>query len=352
MNSHVVVPPIDDRVCVSVIVRTKDRPALLEEALSSLANQTYSEIELVVVNDGGTDVQSLIDDYRSVFSKIVYVNLKDNVGRARASAVGLQNVSGDYIMFLDDDDLYDPDHIEGLLNAVVSDKEVRVAYSGVRAEVDGQEIYFNKPFSPEMLRFQNSIPIHSYIFHRSLLDDGVHIDEHMVIYDDWDFILQLCEHTRFKHLDRVSATYRTGGDSDWGGLTPDHASVMKGVDLLWAKWCNKWSGKQIKETFIEIIEGHMMFSSMIKDKDKQISNLTSRLPVDENEGGCAVGRLAELENSNAYQARCLTELEEGNQKLMQELKQSVDNYRNLSSSTCWRITWPLRKCISFFRGYV
>ncbi len=57
---------------VSVIIRTKDRPALLSEALNSVKHQTYKNIEVVVVNDGGEDIEAVLDEYRSHFIKMQY----------------------------------------------------------------------------------------------------------------------------------------------------------------------------------------------------------------------------------------------------------------------------------------
>src|SRR5512135_2804388 len=89
---------------VSIIVRTKDRPKLLEHALESIAAQTYRPIEVVLVNDGGCDLD--IEKLRSILGDVSlkYVRLENNAGRAHAGNVGIEHAQGDYIGFLDDDD--------------------------------------------------------------------------------------------------------------------------------------------------------------------------------------------------------------------------------------------------------
>ncbi|HDH97534.1 MAG TPA: glycosyltransferase family 2 protein, partial [Deltaproteobacteria bacterium] len=97
------------RPLVSVIVRTKERPDLLREALASLAAQTYSPVEAVIVNDGGMDVAEIVDDFLSDIDHIRYIHQSENGGRACAANMGLQSAKGEWIGFLDDDDLYEHD---------------------------------------------------------------------------------------------------------------------------------------------------------------------------------------------------------------------------------------------------
>ena len=94
---------------VSLIVRTKDRPALLREALQSICEQTYPKIEIIVVNDGGDDVSEVILPFIGVNTTIVLVQFPVNLGRSKAANAGLDKATGDYIAFLDDDDWMMPD---------------------------------------------------------------------------------------------------------------------------------------------------------------------------------------------------------------------------------------------------
>ena len=104
--------------CVSIIVRTKDRPQLLKRALQSIASQTYRPIEVVLVNDGGCDLD--IPEIRTLLGDVSlnYQRLEKNTGRAHAGNVGIENVTGDYVGFLDDDDEFCPEHVETLIHAL------------------------------------------------------------------------------------------------------------------------------------------------------------------------------------------------------------------------------------------
>ncbi|MEA2787579.1 MAG: hypothetical protein QOF71_3683, partial [Candidatus Eremiobacteraeota bacterium] len=102
---------------LSAIVRTYDRPQLLARALDSLAAQTYSDIEAVVVNDAGPDVSELVARYESRLA-IRYVHRSYNGGLVAAVNDGVRAARGTYVGYLDDDDLWYPDHAARLVDVL------------------------------------------------------------------------------------------------------------------------------------------------------------------------------------------------------------------------------------------
>jgi glycosyltransferase involved in cell wall biosynthesis len=109
---------------VSVIVPTYNRPETLAEALQSIVTQTYSSIEVIVVNDGGRDVRNVILRYASQ-RDIRYIHLLDNKGRSAARNIGIAAAQGQYLAYLDDDDLFYPEHLTTLVNYLeVSGRQV------------------------------------------------------------------------------------------------------------------------------------------------------------------------------------------------------------------------------------
>jgi LmbE family N-acetylglucosaminyl deacetylase len=183
---------------VSVILRTKDRPHLLQEALQSVVLQTYPHIELVVVNDGGCDVADLVQGYEPVLSRVCYVNLMQGQGRAGAANTGLDAASGDYLIFLDDDDLFDPEHVAGLVQALMDNPDALAAYAGVRVEGDKREPILHSFYDQALLRARNLFPIHAVLFSARLIRDGCRFDPTLTIpIEDWDFWLQVAERTFF-----------------------------------------------------------------------------------------------------------------------------------------------------------
>jgi glycosyltransferase involved in cell wall biosynthesis len=105
---------------VSVIIPTYKRSEFLERAIESVLNQSYSNLEIVVVDDNEIDSRYRIDTEKEMLKyskdpRVVYIKNKRNVGGALARNIGINQATGDYIAFLDDDDIYLQDKIKDQL---------------------------------------------------------------------------------------------------------------------------------------------------------------------------------------------------------------------------------------------
>ncbi len=213
---------------VSVIVRTKDRPELLARALESLADGAYRRVEVIVVNDGG-EPPDLPDGYPFPLRR---VDLPETRGRAQAANAGIAVAGGEWIGFLDDDDLVAPEHLAVLAGAAGAEG-VRAVYSDaavVTYELDPtgerggwreaeRRLPYSRDFDPDLLLLDNYIPFNTLLFERALLEeidrpptksgaaDGP-FDPSLPIFEDWDFLVRLAERTPFHHVRRVTCEYR------------------------------------------------------------------------------------------------------------------------------------------------
>ena len=120
-----------DLPLVSVIIRSMDRPTL-SDALDSVALQTYPNIEVVVVDAKGENHRK-ISKWCGRFPLRIF-SAGSRLKRSLAANFGLDSASGEYFIFLDDDDLFDPDHIANLVETLKNSKNCSVAYAGVRVE--------------------------------------------------------------------------------------------------------------------------------------------------------------------------------------------------------------------------
>ena len=205
---------------VSVIVRTKDRPSLLKECLDSINAQTYRDIEVILVNDGGVDVGPILKDaLQSV--NFQYKCHKDNIGKAKALNTGLKCASGKYITYLDDDDIIYPEHFETLVNELRRGV-FKVAYcdsleakqrkrNGVLETVDKRLVY-SEEFSRELLKYTNYIPILCLMHRRECMEKIGMFDEDLSVLEDWDYWIRLSKHYDFKHLPVITSEYRVRED--------------------------------------------------------------------------------------------------------------------------------------------
>ena len=121
---------------VSVVIPTRNRRHLLEEALQSVLRQTVAVHECIIVNDGSADeTREFLD--RVDGPGIVVVSLGKSLGRCAARNLGLQRASGDLVLFLDDDDVLERTAIEVLSAALLEHAEAIGAIGG-RTLFDGQ----------------------------------------------------------------------------------------------------------------------------------------------------------------------------------------------------------------------
>lgn len=102
---------------ITVIIPVYNGETYLENCINSLLNQTYNNIEILIVNDGSTDATAQIaHKLQKEHSNIVLVN-KKNAGLPQARKTGIEHATGDYIGFVDVDDWAEPNMFELLLNA-------------------------------------------------------------------------------------------------------------------------------------------------------------------------------------------------------------------------------------------
>jgi glycosyltransferase involved in cell wall biosynthesis len=212
---------------LSVIVRTYDRPALLLRALDSLGAQTYRDIEAVVINDAGPDIAPLLERYEDRLA-IRYVRLERNGGVTAALNHGARTATGVYVGYLDDDDLWYPDHAARLVDALER-TGAGLAYSNCVAEyadvVDGRlepreyAIFTDHDFVKDAFLHSNLATIHSFVHRRELFDRVGLFDESMAACEDWEMWLRMSRTIDFVHVDRVTVEYSWRRDASATNMT-------------------------------------------------------------------------------------------------------------------------------------
>ena len=180
---------------------------------------------------------------------------------------------------MDDDDWIDSNHVSQLVSTLESNDETAAAYSSTQktnAAGDSLDYVFKEDFDPILLMRDNYIPIHSILFDSSLLENGCSFDEAFDIYEDWDFWLQLSQHTNFQHIDSITAYYREGGDSDTAvedvrlRYQADHL-LGKARAAIFEKWLPKWTGEKVNA-----LVGRLDQSVLLCEQDARIHNELSK----------------------------------------------------------------------------
>ncbi|HEV8610420.1 MAG TPA: PIG-L family deacetylase [Thermoanaerobaculia bacterium] len=215
---------------LAVVVRTRNRPALLVQALESLRAQTARPIQVVVVNDGGASVCPLVESFRDSF-EISLQELPESRGRSAAANLGVESSKQDLVAFLDDDDLCFPDHFERLVSAhrsgpepVVYSDAVTVVYrrEGEEWKPGARTLQYSLDFDRDYLLLANYIPLHTLVLPRALYRKLGGFDEVLEYSEDWDFLIRASFETSFRHVRAVTCEYRVFPVDD---TDPAHASA-------------------------------------------------------------------------------------------------------------------------------
>lgn len=198
----------DVKPLVSVILPTHNRAGLLGRAIRSVLAQSYSNLELIVVDDASTDdtsgvVRSLTGD-----SRLKYIRLEQNRRAAAARNVGIQAAHGELIAFHDDDDQWLLDKLEKQVPALMNaDQRVGLVLCDYIRQlpsaaqyVGGVEAFRRMDFSAGPLRGFGLIATPAWLVKRKVLDQAGLFDERMKSWDDWELALRLSRVCEFSHV--------------------------------------------------------------------------------------------------------------------------------------------------------
>lgn len=327
---------------VTVIVRTRNRPDMLRAALESVCAQSYRPIELVVVNDGGDEVQDIVRDCEGELGSVLYQRLAPAQGRSAAANRGLEMARGELVIFLDDDDWFLPGHVARLVEALRAHPQAGVAYAGVECVEDDGEgglrpvHVFDQGFDPIHLALQNYIPMHAALFRRELIDSGCRIDETLDLYEDWDFWIQLSERTEFIHVPGISAVYRIAGGGGFG-VAADEVAVAAARRVLLEKWRSKWSRERFEGVIAYAMreKDYRFLHNELHVRDHQLNEARDQCDALAREQERLQSEMGELAAALDTARQHHTELERAASIWAQRVA-------DMESSTSWRITAPVR----------
>jgi glycosyltransferase involved in cell wall biosynthesis len=211
----------------SIIVRVHGRNRLIcAEALTTLANQTYPNLEVLVVEDRGTFCLELSETFRAAGLNIRHI-VNAEGGRARSANIGLAAASGDYLGFLDYDDLLMPDHLEALIQALEHAPNALLAtgmawaihthYRFCASDFYYREVYYQQ-FQPDRfvigareLARENVLPIQAALFRREAYERLGGMDEGLPGYEDWELWRRYAADGDFIVIPKMTSLFRFRG---------------------------------------------------------------------------------------------------------------------------------------------
>ena len=194
---------------VSIIIPTYNQSQYLEEAMESVLNQTYQNIEIIIVDDGSTDNTSEV--VKSFDNKIIYIPQK-NKGASSARNAGIKKAQGQYVAFLDSDDMWIKNKLEKQIKFIQNNPEIGLLGTGCYQMVDINKMIYKKifPAKNEILQkdlikynpfIQSSVIIRKDIFN----DIGLY-DEKFKESEDYDLWLRIAQKYKVANIQEALVT--------------------------------------------------------------------------------------------------------------------------------------------------
>jgi len=200
---------------VSVIIPTFNRPEFLQQAVFSVLKQSYTDFEVIIVNDGGKDVGDMLESIKD--NRISYIIHTRNQGLSRARNTGIEHANGRYIAFLDDDDIYYPNHLKIMVESL-KNSPYAFAYSDSIKNYEWydknynkriyKEIYFSPDYHPIRIMLDNVAPVNAFVLKKEIINDSFLFDTELKSHEDWDQWIRLSIKYKGIHIPKVTCEVR------------------------------------------------------------------------------------------------------------------------------------------------
>ncbi len=264
----------------SVIIPTYNREELVCNAIESVLNQTFDDFEIIIVDDGSTDnTFELVKNYHE--KRIIYA-YKQNGGQNTANNIALRLARGEYVAFLDSDDIWTKDKLKKTYEKFMSDPELGVVYNytGMRENgviILGRDDKVEGRCYKEVLG-QGYMTSPSFLScKRSCFDVIGEFDEEQQACQDDDLCFKLCKHFKVGLIKEILGVYGVAAGNQ---ITKNK---KRGADY-YLRLLEKYKDEIIRECGVEMmirkytrakrLYNEINETQMIEDINKRIEALT------------------------------------------------------------------------------
>ena len=256
---------------VSVVIPSFNRRDKILASVESVLNQSYDNIELIVVDDASTDgTCKLFESYPD--KRLRFLRYEENRGACHARNYGAERAAGKYLAFQDSDDVWRPDKLEKQLKHIKA-AGAQLCFCGMdRISETGSRFYYPvHPFAPErgleQMLAQNRAGTQTMLMERAVWEQ-LRFDESFRRYQDWDFSIRAARDFRLTYLAEALVDSQVGGDSISAAVKsyPALVHLYQKHEQLYRQYpksdavMNRRMGKRLKEAEPARAAAHYMKS--------------------------------------------------------------------------------------------
>ena len=199
---------------VSVIIPTHFRADRLSKAVESVCRQTWSNLEILVVSDGDDkETNELMEKVTLEDPRVHFVSYPESKGGNHARNIGIEQSTGAYIAFLDDDDIWYPEKVQQQYELLISDSNIGLVGCAIRVIHANKNISYNTFFEKEgnlskEILFSNLIGSTSCVMlKREAIENCGVFDEELPARQDHDLWIRICQRYNVKFIKNVLVDY-------------------------------------------------------------------------------------------------------------------------------------------------
>lgn len=378
-------------VKISIIIPVYNSEKYLKECLDSIVNQTFEDIEIICVNDGSTDNSlNILEEYANNDNRIMIIS-QENSGQGSARNNGLNNAVGEYIYFMDSDDILETDTLKDCYNVVKGDNLDFVMFQLINFNENDQSYYqefdYNMPNVGKLvgdsifsykdldnLIFQVAVsPVNKLYNKQFLRNINVKFPEDVIFEDNiffWNVFLNANRIKFIQHHYYIRRRHSSSTTGNVGIRFVDTLEINNRIHEIFKKFnlfekykkdlfnkkiflanmrFNQLNDEskslffiKMKNDFENMILGYG-YDEILKNLDKY-NKLIFKTVID-SRGFEEFILLKENENLKDN----IKKIESSNKKLKKEIKYYKKNNSLILSSNSWKITKPLRDVKKFFK---
>lgn len=266
---------------ISVIIPTYNRAYCLGNAIRSVLEQTYSNIELIVIDDGSTDnTENIISSIKD--SRLRYIKLKKNGGPSKARNEGIKLAKGEYIAFHDSDDIWYKNKLAEQYKVMNDDPECQLVFckyqiiknsdkSIIPCE-DSFEVDNYQYGMFEILLNENKIGTPAIVVRKNILKKVGFFNINLSTLEDWELCLRIAEKWKIKFINKILLDVYPSIDGV--NQISDSRRITTFIYILSLYWPKYHNINLFKSLIARIIDDYYLLSDAEKNKtEKQLEEV-------------------------------------------------------------------------------
>lgn len=273
---------------ISIILPVYNGEKYLATSIESCLNQTHKNIELVIVNDCSTDATlDIVNRYAVNDDRIRIINNKENKKLPASLNIGHKEAKGNFITWTSDDNFYEINALEVLLNEIL-EKKADIVYSDfVLIDDEGNKVREIEFIGIENIIFGNFIGC-CFLYKNEVYQRNKGYNEDFFLVEDYDFWLRAVSHSRYSQVKKTLYNYRKHGESLTSQIATNNKKKeiwKENINKMYANFCKTivaTDNGKISELFSKNLNYQKIDFEWLVDNDIEIQNFKRILRQNQN----------------------------------------------------------------------